>query len=270
MQIELWELSRIRPYEKNPRLNDDAVAAVAASLKEFGFRQPLVVDADCVIIVGHTRFKAAKLLGLERVPVHMATDLTAAQIKAYRLADNQIATIAEWDFDLLPLELAGLQEMDFDLNLLGFDSEELAHLLDGDAAAKSACRTLEVRFADTPRCFPARNGGRRRPGAGCAAATHRAGEKCGLRRLGIRYGIFGDSPGVSDRLSGSPTVTERTGDSGSKGGKVGRLAVLTSVIRGEILSQPTNEPDEPVAGDSTAAGDSLGCVTQENLADVRR
>jgi len=130
MQIELWELSRIRPYEQNPRINDDAVAAVAASIREFGFRQPVVVDADGVIIVGHTRFKGAQHLGLERVPVHVATDLTAAQIKAYRLADNQTATIAEWNYDLLPIELSDLQGMDFDLDLLGFSADALAEIMD--------------------------------------------------------------------------------------------------------------------------------------------
>lgn len=130
MQIELWELSRIKPYDKNPRLNDDAVPAVAASLKEFGFRQPIVVDPDGVIIVGHTRFKAARHLGLERVPVHVATDLTEAQIKAYRLADNQTATLAEWDYDLLPIELTDLQALNYDIGLLGFSTEELADIFD--------------------------------------------------------------------------------------------------------------------------------------------
>src|SRR5262245_3607310 len=130
MKIELWKQSRIHPYENNPRVNDDAVAAVAASLKEFGFRQPVVVDTDGVIVVGHTRYKAAQLLGLERVPVHVATDLTPAQIKAYRLADNQTATLAEWNYDLLPIELADLQGMNFDLSLLGFSAESLAEIMD--------------------------------------------------------------------------------------------------------------------------------------------
>src|ERR1044072_2665108 len=79
---------------------------------------------------GHTRWKAAQRLGMETVPVHVATELTPAQIKAFRIADNQTATIADWDFDLLPLELADLQGMDFDLSLLGFDQDELAKLLD--------------------------------------------------------------------------------------------------------------------------------------------
>jgi DNA modification methylase len=134
MQIELLPIDQIKPYPGNPRQNDGAVDAVAASLTEFGFRQPIVVDAEGVIIVGHTRYKAARKLGLLKVPVHVATDLKPAQVKAYRLADNQTATIAEWDAELLPIELSALQEMDFDLGLLGFDQEELARLMSGDVA----------------------------------------------------------------------------------------------------------------------------------------
>ena len=122
----------IRPYGGNPRVNDQAVDAVAASIREFGFRQPIVVDADGVIVVGHTRWKAAKKLGLKQVPVHVATDLTPAQVKAYRIADNKTADLAEWDFDLLPIELKDLQAADFDLGLLGFDADELAKILDPD------------------------------------------------------------------------------------------------------------------------------------------
>ena len=87
MQIEMWTLDRVRPYENNPRINDDAVDSVAASIREFGFSQPIVVDADSVIIVGHTRLKAAKKLGLERVPVVVASHLTPDQVRAYRIAE---------------------------------------------------------------------------------------------------------------------------------------------------------------------------------------
>lgn len=131
MKLEERSTNDLRPYEKNPRINGDAVDAVAASIREFGFRQPIVVDENGVIICGHTRWKAAKKLGLEKVPVHVAKDLTPAQVKAYRLADNQTASLAEWDFELLPIELADLQAADFDLELLGFDEDELASLLDG-------------------------------------------------------------------------------------------------------------------------------------------
>jgi ParB-like chromosome segregation protein Spo0J len=132
MKIELRPLSEIKPYPNNPRVNDDAVDAVAASLREFGFRQPIVVDADGVIIVGHTRFKAAQKLGLEQVPVHVAKDLSPEQIKAYRIADNQTASLADWNYDLLPIELGELQVANYDLGLLGFDQDELAKLLGGD------------------------------------------------------------------------------------------------------------------------------------------
>ena len=132
MRIEMWPIERVRPYDKNPRINENAVASVAASLQEFGFRQPIVVDEQDTIIVGHTRWKAAQQLGLTEVPVHVAQDLTPAQIKAYRIADNQTGNIATWDFDLLPLELADLQGLEFDLNLLGFDADDLAKLLNPD------------------------------------------------------------------------------------------------------------------------------------------
>jgi DNA modification methylase len=129
VKVELRSLADIRPYEQNPRINDDAVEAVMASIREFGFRQPIVVDVDGVIICGHTRYKAAQRLGLEKVPVHVAKDLTPAQIKAYRIADNQTASLAEWNYDLLPIELADLQGMEFNLDLLGFDQDELAKIL---------------------------------------------------------------------------------------------------------------------------------------------
>ncbi len=131
MKIELRKISTIQPYPGNPRQNDDAVAAVAASLKEFGFRQPIVVDEAGVIIVGHTRWKAAQQLGLEKVPVHLAVGLSPEQVRAYRIADNQTATNATWDQELLPLELAELQAANFDLGLLGFDDDDLSKYLTG-------------------------------------------------------------------------------------------------------------------------------------------
>ena len=129
MNVEVRGIDTIRPYEQNPRLNDQAVDAVAKSLREFGFRQPIVVDADGVIICGHTRWKAALKLGLKQVPVHVANDLTPAQVKAYRIADNQTASLAEWNYDLLPLELKDLQGLNFDLSLLGFSDTDLTEIL---------------------------------------------------------------------------------------------------------------------------------------------
>src|SRR6516225_4724527 len=111
MLVEMCAVTAIKPYPYNPRHNDQAVAAVAASIREFGFRQPLVVDEQGQIIVGHTRYKAALQLGLTHVPVHVAKGLTPAQVKAYRIADNQTGSVAQWNEDLLPIELAELQGM---------------------------------------------------------------------------------------------------------------------------------------------------------------
>jgi DNA modification methylase len=130
MHVEMRPLGSIRPYENNPRINDAAVDAVAKSIQEFGFRQPIVVDEDGVIIVGHTRYKAALKLGMKKVPVHVAKGLTPAQARAYRLADNQTATLSNWNEDLLPIELAALQEMDFNLDLTGFSAEDIMRYLD--------------------------------------------------------------------------------------------------------------------------------------------
>jgi DNA modification methylase len=130
VDITKVSINAIKPYENNPRINDAAVDAVAASIREFGFRQPLVVDENNVILVGHTRFKAALKLGLLEVPVHVAKGLSPAQAKAYRLADNQTATLSQWNEDLLPIELAALQEMEFNLDLTGFSSEDLLRYLE--------------------------------------------------------------------------------------------------------------------------------------------
>ena len=129
MQVELRPLGDVRPYENNPRANDSAVEAVSISIQTFGFRQPIVVDEQGVIIVGHTRYKAAVKLRMETVPVHVAVGLSPAQAKAYRIADNQTAALSQWDDDKLPLELAALQDMDFDLNLTGFTADELQRLI---------------------------------------------------------------------------------------------------------------------------------------------
>jgi DNA modification methylase len=129
MEIEERNIEDIRPYEANPRINDQAVDAVARSIEEFGFRQPIVVDGEGVIVVGHTRWKAAKMLGLNIVPVHVATDLTPEQARAYRIADNRLAELAEWSPELLPIELSALQEASFDLQLIGFSDDDLAKLL---------------------------------------------------------------------------------------------------------------------------------------------
>jgi DNA modification methylase len=132
MQVELWNLTDIQPYANQPRRNDRAAEAVARSIREFGFRQPIVVDARGVIVVGNTRYKAAVQLGLSQVPVHVAAGLTDAQLKAYRIADNKTAELAEWDPDRLVQELTALQALDVPLDLLGFSAQELQGLLDTD------------------------------------------------------------------------------------------------------------------------------------------
>ena len=151
MQIELRDIDSITPYEKNPRLNGDAVDAVAASIREFGFRAAIVVDAGGVIICGHTRWKAARKLQLAKVPVHVAPDLTPEQVKAYRIADNKTAELAEWDFDQLRIEIADLQGTDFDLGLLAFDDEELTRLLAGDGNVVTDGQTDPDAVPDPPR-----------------------------------------------------------------------------------------------------------------------
>ncbi|WP_439624348.1 ParB N-terminal domain-containing protein [Gemmata sp.] len=129
MLVEMRPIDSIKPYPGNPRLNDASVDAVAASLKEFGWQQPLVVDEADVIIVGHTRYKAAKKLGLAEVPVHVARGLTPAQARAYRIADNQTATLSQWDDDKLALELVALQQDGYDLALTGFPEDDVLRML---------------------------------------------------------------------------------------------------------------------------------------------
>ncbi|HOQ06024.1 MAG: DNA methyltransferase [Anaerohalosphaeraceae bacterium] len=137
--IELRGIETLRPYEHNPRLNDGAVDAVADSLQEFGFRQPIVVDSDGVIVCGHTRYKAALKLGLAKVPVHVAKDLTPEQIRAYRIADNKTADLAEWNYEILPIELSELMEAGFDMSLLAFDEKELTQLLNAAEVKQGNC-----------------------------------------------------------------------------------------------------------------------------------
>ena len=129
MDVVDLPLERLIPYARNPRKNESAVATVAASLKEFGWRQPIVVDEEMVILAGHTRLEAARQLGLSTAPVHVARGLTPAQARAYRLMDNRASENAEWDEALLGLELGDLQGDGFDLGLTGFDDAELNRLL---------------------------------------------------------------------------------------------------------------------------------------------
>lgn len=128
--IIMKRLEDIKAYENNPRKNDKAVDAVAASISDFGFKVPIIIDKDGVIVAGHTRAKAAKKLGIENVPCIIADDLTPEQVKAFRIADNKTAELAEWDEDLLVKELAELEEID--MEQFGFDSD----FLDDDGEVK--------------------------------------------------------------------------------------------------------------------------------------
>ena len=109
------------PYEKNPRKNDSAVDMVAKSIKQFGFKEPIVIDSHNVIVCGHTRLKAAKKLNLEKIPCVIADDLTPEQIKAFRLIDNKTAELATWDYDLLEGELSGINIPDFSMQDFQFE-----------------------------------------------------------------------------------------------------------------------------------------------------
>jgi DNA modification methylase len=129
LQFETWKIDRCIDYARNPRKNDHAVDRVAAAIREFGFRVPIVAKSDGTVVDGHLRLKAAKKLGLTEVPVILADDMSEAQIKAFRLSVNKVAELAEWDIDFLKLELQDLDELGFDLTLTGFDTDELANLL---------------------------------------------------------------------------------------------------------------------------------------------
>ena len=130
--FETWPIDRCIDYARNPRKNDHAVDKVAAAIKEFGFRVPIVAKSDGLVVDGHLRLKAAKKLGLTEVPVILADDMTEAQIKAFRLSVNKVAELAEWDISLLALEFNELRDLDFDLSLTGFDDAEIDALFPTD------------------------------------------------------------------------------------------------------------------------------------------
>jgi DNA modification methylase len=143
-------LGQIIPYARNPRKNDKAVATVAASIAEFGWRQPIVVDEAMVVLAGHTRLEAARQLGLETAPVHVARGLTEAQARAFRIMDNRSSENAEWDDELLGLELGDLLEAEFDLGLTGFTDEELNALMNGLAEDGTGPQEGEDDVPETP------------------------------------------------------------------------------------------------------------------------
>lgn len=121
MKIEYKDIDELIPYENNPRINEEAVDYVANSIKEFGFKNPIIIDGENVIIAGHTRLKACEKLGIKRVPTITADDLTEEQIKAFRIADNKVAEYSKWDLDKLNLEL---DDINIDMSDFGFDLDD--------------------------------------------------------------------------------------------------------------------------------------------------
>ena len=134
LTVEAWPVARLIPYARNPRRNDEAVDRMCAAIREFGFRIPVVARSDGTVVDGHLRLKAAQRLGLPEVPVALADDLSEAQIKAFRLLANRSASWAEWDDELLALELKDLQDAGYDLGFTGFDAGELKGLMDDGPA----------------------------------------------------------------------------------------------------------------------------------------
>lgn len=134
MKIVHKSIDELIPYENNPRINDHAVEAVANSIKEFGFKNPVIVDKNNIIIAGHTRVKAAEELGIDKIPVIYADDLSDEQVKAFRLADNKTAELADWDFSLLDAELEELSKLDFDFEMsdFGFENSSQEKIFDTD------------------------------------------------------------------------------------------------------------------------------------------
>lgn len=157
-KIVLLPLAEIRPYDKNPRKNEKAVKYVKESIRQFGFKVPIVIDSNRVIVCGHTRLLAAKSLGMTEVPCIMADDLTDDQVKAFRLADNKVGEFSEWDMDLLGDELDAIEDAsDIDMEALGFDPEldpdqlgDSFSLPDGD---KNGICQWTITFAEEQKAF---------------------------------------------------------------------------------------------------------------------
>lgn len=129
LQLETWPIDRCIEYARNPRKHDHAVDKIAGAIREFGFRVPIIAKSDGTVVDGHLRLKAAKKLRLDEVPVILADDLSETQIRAFRISVNKIAELADWDNELLRLEIHALDEADFDLVNLGFSGSELDLLM---------------------------------------------------------------------------------------------------------------------------------------------
>lgn len=151
IRIEYKNVKDIIPYENNPRLNDNAVEAVASSIKEFGFKNPIIIDKNNVIVAGHTRLKAAEQLYIEKVPVVYADDLTDDQVKAFRIADNKLSEISEWDFEKLEQEL---ESIDLDMSNFGFNSCDICLDVDDNDFLKDTeiTKSKEAKKTTCPHC----------------------------------------------------------------------------------------------------------------------
>lgn len=143
MQVEMLGLDQIRPYEKNPRKNDGAVDQVAASIKDFGFKVPLIIDKDGVIVCGHTRYKAAKKMGLNEVPCLRADNLTDEQIRAYRIIDNKSQEVSGWNYEKLDAELEKIMDA-VDMSQYGFSFEYGEDLDEGEAPGMEIDNSEEI------------------------------------------------------------------------------------------------------------------------------
>lgn len=152
MEIIYKNIKDLQEYTNNPRHNDEAVEYVANSIKEFGFKVPIVIDKNNVIVAGHTRLKAAKRLNLESVPVIIADDLSDEQVKAFRLADNKVGELAQWNFDMLELELLELDglNLDFEMSDFGFDEfkEEEPEVVEDDFDEENETITQRAKLGD--------------------------------------------------------------------------------------------------------------------------
>lgn len=224
MKVEMWLVNRPKPYEKNPRKNKSAIGKVVESLREFGWQQPIVVDPEGVIIVGHTRLEAAKHLQMERVPVVVAHDLTPAQVRAYRLADNRTGEEASWDKLLLSEELDALKGFEFDLAITGFDDAELRSLL-AETVDESVDEIPEMPVVPTSQAGDIFQLGAHR--VICGDSTDKAtvdallnGAKPHLMVTDPPYGVEYDANWRNEALAGKPRAD----------GKVGGAARATGAV----------------------------------------
>lgn len=128
-ELKMWPLEKFVEYEKNPRVNDHAVDKIASAIKEFGFRVPMLAKSSGLIVDGHLRLKAARKLGMKTIPVLLADDMSDKQIKAFRISVNKMADLADWDYDLLRIEMGELNASGFDMGLLGFGDRELVKFM---------------------------------------------------------------------------------------------------------------------------------------------